>query len=80
MIAAATTFGLSLEFVPLDPARAFFWSAVINGFVAVPIMIAMMIVSNRKQTKEFPAPVSMRIFGWAATGVMAVAAAAMLVA
>jgi NRAMP (natural resistance-associated macrophage protein)-like metal ion transporter len=81
VIAAATTFGLSLEFVPLDPVKALFWSAVINGFVAVPIMIAiMMIVSSKKQMKEFTAPVSMRIFGWAATAVMAVAAAAMLVA
>jgi len=81
VIAAATTFGLSLEFVPLDPVKALFWSAVINGFIAVPIMVAMMmIVSSKKQMKEFTAPVSMRIFGWAATGVMAVAAAAMLVA
>ncbi|MCM2476442.1 divalent metal cation transporter [Rhizobium sp. CG5] len=80
VIAAATTFGLTLEFVPLDPVKALFWSAVINGFVAVPIMVAvMMIVSSKKHMKEFTAPMSMRIFGWGATAVMGVAAVAMLV-
>lgn len=80
IIAAATLFGLSLEFVPLDPVKALFWSAVINGFVAVPIMIAMMmVVSSRKQMKEFTAPITMKICGWAATGVMGVAAVAMLI-
>ena len=81
VIAAATLFGLSLEFVPLDPVKALFWSAVINGFVAVPIMIAMMmVVSSKKQMKEFTAPIAMKICGWAATGVIGVAAVAMLIA
>lgn len=80
VIAAATTFGLALEFLPIDPVKMLFWSAVINGFVAVPIMVAMMtIVSSTKQMKEFSAPVAMKIFGWGATGVMAIAAIAMLV-
>lgn len=80
VIAAATTFGLALEFLPIDPVKMLFWSAVINGFVAVPIMVAMMtVVSSRKRMKEFCAPVAMRILGWGATGVMAIAAIAMLV-
>lgn len=80
VIVAATLFGLSLEFVPLDPVKALFWSAVINGFVAVPIMIAMMmVVSSKKQMKEFTAPIAMKICGWAASGVMGVAAVAMLI-
>lgn len=81
VIAAATVFDLSLELVPLDPVKTLFWSAVINGFVAVPIMIAMlMVVSSKKQMKEFTAPVTMKICGWAATGVKGVAAVAMLIA
>ncbi|WP_234892390.1 NRAMP family divalent metal transporter [Agrobacterium vitis] len=80
VIAAATIFGLGLEFAPIDPIKALFWSAVINGFVAVPIMIAMMVVvGSRKRMKEFVAPTSMLVFGWAATAVMGVAAIAMLV-
>lgn len=80
VISAATLFGLGLEFVPLDPVKALFWSAVINGFVAVPIMVAMMvIVSSKKQMKEFTAPMLMRVCGWGATAVMGIAAVAMLV-
>ncbi|TNM66677.1 divalent metal cation transporter [Aliirhizobium smilacinae] len=80
VIAAATIFGLGLEFAPIDPIKALFWSAVINGFVAVPIMIAMMVVvGSRKRMKDFVAPTSMLVFGWAATAVMGVAAIAMLV-
>ncbi len=80
VITAATLCGLSLEFFSLDPVKALFWSAVINGFVAVPIMVAMMlIVSSKRQMKEFTAPRSMRIFGWSATAVMASAAVAMII-
>ncbi|WP_354541215.1 divalent metal cation transporter [Rhizobium sp. OAE497] len=80
VISAATLFGLGLEFVPLDPVKALFWSALVNGFVAVPIMVAMMvIVSSKKQMKEFTAPMLMRVCGWGATAVMAIAAVAMLV-
>ncbi|MDB5523452.1 MAG: putative cation uptake system protein [Rhizobium sp.] len=80
MIAAATLLGLGIEFSPIDPIQALFWSAVINGFVAVPIMAAMMVVANKRdQMGKFTAPAPMLIFGWGATIVMALAAAAMLV-
>ncbi len=39
----------------------------------------MIIVSSKKQMKEFAAPMSMRLFGWGATAVMALAAIAMLI-
>jgi len=42
VIAAATLLGIGIDFSPLDPIKALFWSAVINGFVAVPVMAAMM--------------------------------------
>lgn len=81
VIAAATMFGLALEFVPIDPIKALFWSAVVNGFVAVPIMVGMMMVVSRSSAmKEFTASKSLLIVGWLATGVMAVAALAMVVA
>ena len=48
VIAAATLLGIGIDFSPLDPIKALFWSAVINGFVAVPVMavaaLAMLIV------------------------------------
>lgn len=67
-------------FSPLDPIKALFWSAVINGVIAVPIMAAMMLVANRRdEMGVFVATTTQRVLGWAATTVMAIAAAAMFV-
>ena len=80
VIAAATLSGLVMEFLPVDPIKALFWSAVINGFVAVPIMVSMMVVVSRnEQMKQFTASPLLLVVGWAATAVMAVAAGAMLI-
>jgi Mn2+/Fe2+ NRAMP family transporter len=54
VIAAAVILGLGIDFSSIDPIKALFWSAVINGFVAVPIMAAMMWVgSQRTQMARF---------------------------
>ena len=47
VIGAATLVGIVIDWSPLDPIKALFWSAVVNGVVAVPIMAAMMIVVSR---------------------------------
>ena len=78
-IAAATALGVLLNFSPLDPIKALFWSAVINGLVAVPVMIMMMLMSRRRAIMgHFPLPRTLHVGGWLATLVMAVAAVAML--
>jgi Mn2+/Fe2+ NRAMP family transporter len=60
--------------------RALFWSAVLNGLAAVPLMIAMMVlVSRHKIMGKFTASRALLIFGWAATLVMTLASVAMLV-
>jgi Mn2+/Fe2+ NRAMP family transporter len=80
IIVAATIMGVLIDWSPLDPIRALFWSAVLNGLAAVPLMMAMMIVVSRHQVMgRFTASRSLLLFGWAATLVMAAAAAAMLV-
>jgi NRAMP (natural resistance-associated macrophage protein)-like metal ion transporter len=80
VIAAATLLGLIIEFSPIDPIQALFWSAVINGFVAVPIMAAMMVVANRRdQMGRFTVSTPVLVFGWGATVVMGLAVAAMLI-
>jgi len=80
VIAIATVLGLSIEFLPVDPIRALFWSAVINGFVAVPIMIGMMmVVSRHARMKQFTARPTLVVAGWSAAAVMAAAAAAMVI-
>ena len=80
VIAAGTLLGMAIIWSPLDPIKALFWSAVINGVAAVPIMVAMMIVVSRhSQMGHFTAKLGLKLFGWAATAVMAVAAIAMFV-
>ena len=80
VIALAFALGLLMLFLPIDPIKALFWSAVLNGVIAVPLMIAtMIVVSNRKHLGPFVAPLGLKIRGWLATAVMAAAALAMLV-
>jgi len=78
VIAAAMILGVALGFSPIDPIKALYWSAVVNGVISVPIMAAMMVVAtNRKRMGAFVATPGQRIFGWAATVIMAVAVTAM---
>ena len=80
VIGAATLLGIGIDWSPIDPIKALFWSAVINGVVAVPIMAVMMIVVSRKATMgDYTASAPLLFFGWAATAVMAAAAVAMFV-
>jgi len=79
VIALAYCLGLVMLVLPIDPIKALFWSAVLNGMIAVPLMIGtMIVVSNRKHLGQFVAPTGMKIMGWLATAVMATAAMAML--
>ncbi|MDB5456687.1 MAG: Mn2+/Fe2+ transporter, partial [Caulobacter sp.] len=74
-IAVATLVGIVLNLTPIDPIKALFWSAVINGVVAVPVMALMMHLSSHETAMgPFKLPVGLRIVGWTATGVMALAA------
>lgn len=80
VIGLATALGFALHDSPLDPIRALFWSAVVNGLIAVPIMAAMMIVVGRRSVMgAFTAPPIQRLLGWTATLVMALVAAGMFV-
>jgi NRAMP (natural resistance-associated macrophage protein)-like metal ion transporter len=79
VIALSVLIGLGIDYAPLDPIKALFWSAVLNGVIAVPIMIATMLVaSSRHEMGDFIATRSQLWFGWAATGLMAAAALAMI--
>ena len=80
IIALAFLVGLGMLFLPIDPIKALFWSAVLNGLIAVPLMVATMIVaSSRKRLGPFVAPPALKFVGWTATTVMALAALAMFV-
>jgi NRAMP (natural resistance-associated macrophage protein)-like metal ion transporter len=80
IVAAATIAGLLVALTPLDPIRMLFWSAVVNGVVAVPLMVAiMLVVASRKLMGKFAASRALLIGGWAATALMLAVVAAMLV-
>jgi len=78
VIGAATVLGVAIDWSPLDPMKALFWSAVVNGVIAVPMMVAAMFVASRhEQMGRFTVNLPLKVFGWLATVVMAVAAVAM---
>ena len=80
IIVAATFVGVVLDWSNLNPIRALFWSAVLNGISAVPIMAAMMLVaSNRAIMGHLHERRPLLTFGWGATAVMTLASGAMLV-
>jgi Mn2+/Fe2+ NRAMP family transporter len=77
-IAAATMIGIGFNFVGIDPIKALFWCAVVNGVVAVPLMVVMMIMAAQpKVMGEFVLPWPLSVMGWLCTAVMAVAVAIM---
>jgi Mn2+/Fe2+ NRAMP family transporter len=80
LIALATLGGVALDFSSIDPIRALIWSAVINGVIAVPIMVVMMLMAVRSDLMgPFVITRRLRLLGWFATLVMMVAVAAMFV-
>jgi NRAMP (natural resistance-associated macrophage protein)-like metal ion transporter len=81
IVAAATLAGLAAALTSFNPIRMLFWSAVVNGIVAVPLMAAMMlVVASRRIMGAFAASRLLMIFGWAATALMSIVVAAMLIA
>ena len=77
-IAAATLVGAALNFTPLDPIKALFWSAVLNGVAAVPIMVMIMLMGSREAVMgPFTLKPLLRTLGWVATAVMGAAAVGM---
>lgn len=74
IIVVATVVGTGLDFTSIDPMKALYWSAVINGVVAVPIMAAMMMLAaNPKVMGSLTVRRKTRWLGWGAVVVMALA-------
>jgi NRAMP (natural resistance-associated macrophage protein)-like metal ion transporter len=80
VLSAATLLGMCLLFTGIDPIHALFWSAVVNGITAVPLMFLLMLISSKPAiVGQFTLPRYLRIVGWIATAVMAVASFAFLI-
>jgi len=80
VIAAATVGGVILCFTPTDPVKELFWTAVLNGVIAVPIMAVMMLLASRRSAMgDHVIGPRLRVLGWIATAVMAMTVLATLV-
>jgi Mn2+/Fe2+ NRAMP family transporter len=80
VIAVSVLAGLLLEYTPINPMKALFWSAVINGVVAVPLMIVIILLATRKSVMgDYVVPRTLVVFGSMATAVMGFAAVMMFV-
>jgi NRAMP (natural resistance-associated macrophage protein)-like metal ion transporter len=76
----ATLLGVAMNFAPIDPIRALYWSAVINGITVAPVMAVMMLVASRRDLMgRATIGITMKAIGWAATLVMAAASLATIV-
>ena len=79
VVAAATVLGTILVFSPLNPIAALFWSAVINGVISTPIIIALAVLSARRSVMgSLTAPWPLRALCWLTAAVMTVATVGML--
>jgi hypothetical protein len=80
IIIAATGLGSVLSYFEVDPIQTLVWSAIVNGVISVPIMVAMMLIGqSEKLMGSYTISVLHRCFGWGATGLMFVAVLLMFV-
>ena len=78
VIAAAVLIGLVLNFTGVDPIRALFWTAVINGVVAVPLIVVIMLMASRARVmRQFVIPGYLKWGGWITAAFMTASAVAM---
>jgi len=80
VIAVSVLAGLLIQYSPISPMKALFWSAVINGIVAVPLMaIIILMASSTSVMGRFTSSRAIVMLGWIATAIMGIAAAIMFI-
>jgi NRAMP (natural resistance-associated macrophage protein)-like metal ion transporter len=81
IIVVSVLLALLIQYLPINPMKALFWSAVINGVVAVPLMVAILVLVTKKTVMgSFTASKIQLTLGWFATIFMALAAIFMMIA
>lgn len=75
VIAASVLLGLVIQYSPISPMKALFWSAVINGIVAVPLLAVIVILVAKKSVMgDYTASRPIIVLGWVTTIIMGIAA------
>jgi NRAMP (natural resistance-associated macrophage protein)-like metal ion transporter len=78
IIVVSTLAGVALGFTSIEPIKALYWSAVVNGVISVPIMVVMMLMASRPDIMgKLVISGKLKILGWLCTGIMAMAVVAM---
>lgn len=79
MIIVSTLIGTLIDFLGINPIRALFWTAVINGFLAPPMLVVIMLIANNKKVMgERVNGFWINLGGWVTTVVMFAAAIALV--
>ena len=72
VLALSVVLGVALNFTKLDPIKALYWSAVINGVLAAPVMVMLMVLVRRNKVMgEFTVQGGLYWLGWTSTVAMA---------
>jgi NRAMP (natural resistance-associated macrophage protein)-like metal ion transporter len=80
VLALSGAIGIALNFTPINPISALYWSAVINGVLAVPVMVLLMLMArHRKVLGSFVIGGPLYWLGWLSTAAMAISVVAMAV-
>ena len=80
IIAVSVLAGLGIQYSPISPMKALFWSAVINGVVAVPLLVVIILLVSKKTVMgAFTASRPLIILGWITAIVMGAASVAMFI-
>lgn len=80
VLALSAAIGIALNFTSINPISALYWSAVINGILAVPVMVLLMLMSRRKEVMaQFVISGPLYWLGWLSTAAMTLSVIAMFV-
>src|SRR6201992_2403155 len=80
VLAVSVALAVALNFMPIDPIKALFWSAVVNGVLAAPVMAVLMILVRREDVMgDLVVRGWLYWLGWAATAAMGLCIIGMLV-
>jgi Mn2+/Fe2+ NRAMP family transporter len=80
VIAVSVLLGLILQYSPISPMKALFWSAVINGVVAVPLVVVIVLLASKKAVMgQYTASRAIVGLGWITAAIMGIAAVRMII-
>jgi Mn2+/Fe2+ NRAMP family transporter len=79
IISISVLLALLIQYSPISPMKALFWSAIINGVVAVPLMVVLILLASKRSVMgDYTVGRGLRVLGWLATALMGAAAVRML--